>query len=221
MVLANANANGTQQTPGVLSASSDGLPSQGSAATLGSNIGNESENEDVPMIDKAQALERLKQARKRRTQQLKKYSQYEKQLEKDAQKKKKLLTSSDDAASARSRRVQFSQNLLLLEAASRGDLDEVAALLARGISPDSANEDGLTALHQVCVIASTLLLSFLLSCSVSVSCVFSLFPPRFLPVNDVVSISLNMLYPPPFLMSLMLPSAVAPVCFFLINTFCN
>lgn len=40
---------------------------------------------------------------------------------------------------------------MLLEAASRNDMHEVAELLERGITPDAANEDGLTALHQCCI----------------------------------------------------------------------
>jgi protein phosphatase 1 regulatory subunit 16A len=43
---------------------------------------------------------------------------------------------------------------MLLEAAARNDLEEVRRLLEAGVSPDSTNEDGLTALHQV-IIAST------------------------------------------------------------------
>jgi hypothetical protein len=38
---------------------------------------------------------------------------------------------------------------MLLEAAARNDLEEVRRLLEAGVSPDSTNEDGLTALHQV------------------------------------------------------------------------
>ncbi|CAB4065240.1 PPP1R16A [Lepeophtheirus salmonis] len=39
----------------------------------------------------------------------------------------------------------------LLEASSRNDVNEVYNMLKRGVSPDSANEDGLTALHQCCI----------------------------------------------------------------------
>ena len=40
---------------------------------------------------------------------------------------------------------------MLLEAAARNDLNEVRRLLESGVSPDSTNEDGLTALHQCCI----------------------------------------------------------------------
>ena len=40
---------------------------------------------------------------------------------------------------------------MLLEAAARNDVDEVRRLLEMGVSPDSTNEDGLTALHQCCI----------------------------------------------------------------------
>ena len=34
---------------------------------------------------------------------------------------------------------------------SRNDVEEVRRLLELGVSPDSTNEDGLTALHQCCI----------------------------------------------------------------------
>merc|ERR1712165_680330 len=40
---------------------------------------------------------------------------------------------------------------MLLEAAARNDIEEVRRLLSLGVSPDSTNEDGLTALHQCCI----------------------------------------------------------------------
>jgi len=33
----------------------------------------------------------------------------------------------------------------------RNDVEEVRRLLQLGVSPDSTNEDGLTALHQCCI----------------------------------------------------------------------
>ena len=47
------------------------------------------------------------------------------------------------------RAITFVANVMLLEAAARNDVAEVRRLLESGISPDSTNEDGLTALHQV------------------------------------------------------------------------
>eukprot|EP00096_Caligus_rogercresseyi_P009215 TRINITY_DN3094_c0_g1_i1.p1 TRINITY_DN3094_c0_g1~~TRINITY_DN3094_c0_g1_i1.p1 ORF type:complete len:541 (+),score=162.29 TRINITY_DN3094_c0_g1_i1:477-2099(+) len=48
-------------------------------------------------------------------------------------------------------RVQFPSSVTLLEASSRNDVNEVFSMLKKGVSPDSANEDGLTALHQCCI----------------------------------------------------------------------
>ena len=50
-----------------------------------------------------------------------------------------------------SKGVTFESSIVLLEAAARNDLDEVRRLLETGVSPDSTNEDGLTALHQCCI----------------------------------------------------------------------
>lgn len=47
--------------------------------------------------------------------------------------------------------VQFEKHVVLLEAASRNDIAEVAQLLNKGVTPDASNMDGLTALHQCCI----------------------------------------------------------------------
>jgi len=47
--------------------------------------------------------------------------------------------------------VNFVPAIMLLEAAARNDIEEVRRLLSLGVSPDSTNEDGLTALHQCCI----------------------------------------------------------------------
>lgn len=48
--------------------------------------------------------------------------------------------------------VNFENSVVLLEAASRNDIAEVADLLSsKQISPNVCNEDGLTALHQCCI----------------------------------------------------------------------
>merc|ERR1711899_414734 len=51
----------------------------------------------------------------------------------------------------RNERITFVPNVMLLEAAARNDLSEVRRLSETGVSPDSTNEDGLTALHQCCI----------------------------------------------------------------------
>ena len=48
-------------------------------------------------------------------------------------------------------RVNFEPAVMLLEAAARNDIDEVRRLLSLRVTPDSTNEDGLTALHQCCI----------------------------------------------------------------------
>lgn len=59
-------------------------------------------------------------------------------------------------------RVHFNVGVMLLEAAARNDFDEVKRLLMLGVSPDSVNHDGLTALHQCCIDASEPIMSLLL-----------------------------------------------------------
>lgn len=48
-------------------------------------------------------------------------------------------------------RINFEPAVMLLEAAARNDIDEVRRLLSLNVTPDSTNEDGLTALHQCCI----------------------------------------------------------------------
>ena len=48
-------------------------------------------------------------------------------------------------------RVNFEASVMLLEAAARNDIEEVRRLLSLEVTPDSTNEDGLTALHQCCI----------------------------------------------------------------------
>lgn len=59
-------------------------------------------------------------------------------------------------------RVHFNVGVMLLEAAARNDFDEVKRLLLLGVSPDSINHDGLTALHQCCIDASEPMMNLLL-----------------------------------------------------------
>ncbi|KPP60342.1 hypothetical protein Z043_121665, partial [Scleropages formosus] len=97
---------------------------------------------------------------KRRAQQLKGWAQLEKEAARGGAKV--------GPRAERTRRVAFPDNVTLLEAAARNDLNEgelevprvravmnrhrgkgVRELLNSGVSPDLFNEDGLTALHQV------------------------------------------------------------------------
>lgn len=59
-------------------------------------------------------------------------------------------------------RVHFNVGVMLLEAAARNDYEEVKRLLMLGVSPDSINHDGLTALHQCCIDASEPIMKLLL-----------------------------------------------------------
>ena len=89
--------------------------------------------------------ERLRLARKRRGMQLKRWAQREREYN---LKRKQGL---DDQEEEETTRVNFVPAIMLLEAAARNDIEEVRRLLSLGVSPDSTNEDGLTALHQCCI----------------------------------------------------------------------
>jgi len=135
---------------------------------------------EMTLLDKMTTQERLKLARKRRIQQLKKWNQKEKEYQSKESKSTKnnnTLTSSSimpskkatssnqkgkTAAANNSKlkrptkgsqgyKVHFVPSVMLLEAAARNDVEEVRRLLMLGVSPDSTNEDGLTALHQCCI----------------------------------------------------------------------
>ena len=58
---------------------------------------------------------------------------------------------SSDPKSKDSTKVQFQDGCVFLAACSSGDKDEVEKLLNRGADINTANVDGLTALHQVCL----------------------------------------------------------------------
>ncbi|XP_061122243.1 protein phosphatase 1 regulatory subunit 16A [Syngnathus typhle] len=98
---------------------------------------------EMSTIGRLTATERLRQAQRRRAQQLKAWAQ----MEKDAARGSKAKADKKK----RTRRVTFPSAITLLDAAARNDLDEVRELLNSGVSPDLVNEDGLTALHQCCI----------------------------------------------------------------------
>lgn len=58
--------------------------------------------------------------------------------------------------------ITFENSVVVLEAAARNDIDEVARLLESGVSPDATNEDGLTPLHQCCIDNNSDMLTLLL-----------------------------------------------------------
>ncbi|XP_077364850.1 protein phosphatase 1 regulatory subunit 16A [Festucalex cinctus] len=100
---------------------------------------------EMSTVGRLSATERLKHAQRRRAQQLKAWTQ----MEKDAARGSKAKA--DKKKKQRARKVTFPGAVTLLDAAARDDLDEVRELLNSGVSPDLVNEDGLTALHQCCI----------------------------------------------------------------------
>lgn len=107
--------------------------------------------QELQQLDKVPSLERLRAAQKRRTQQLKRWAVYEKEMQnkkKKADKKSRCINNNQQDAR---KHVSFAANVALLEASARNDPEEVRHLLRNNVSPDLCNEDGLTALHQCCI----------------------------------------------------------------------
>jgi len=106
---------------------------------------------EMPQVERLTTAERLRLARKRRGQQLKRWAQREREYN---LKRKTSQINGDGGPSHNGhsdRNIHFVPAIMLLEAAARNDVDEVRRLLELGVSPDSTNEDGLTALHQCCI----------------------------------------------------------------------
>ncbi|XP_036089108.1 protein phosphatase 1 regulatory subunit 16A isoform X2 [Rousettus aegyptiacus] len=104
---------------------------------------------EMPMVGRMSTQERLKHAQKRRAQQVKMWAQAEKEAQ--GRKGHRQRPRREAAISGPQKRVLFPASVTLLEAAARNDLEEVRQFLESGVSPDLANEDGLTALHQSCI----------------------------------------------------------------------
>ncbi|XP_072412429.1 protein phosphatase 1 regulatory inhibitor subunit 16B-like [Chiloscyllium punctatum] len=100
---------------------------------------------ELPFLERLPTPDRLRAAKKRRTQQLKKWAQYEKEMQNKKRKTDKKKNTGNH------QRVSFTLNVMLLEASSRNDIEEVSLLLKKNVNPDLCNEDGLTALHQSCI----------------------------------------------------------------------
>ncbi|XP_013190725.1 protein phosphatase 1 regulatory subunit 16A isoform X2 [Amyelois transitella] len=96
---------------------------------------------EMAQVEHMTTQERLHLARRRRMNQLKIWQQREKEWARSRPKREKSTK----------RNIFFNDSVMLLEAAARNDIDEVRRLLARGVTPDATNEDGLTALHQCCI----------------------------------------------------------------------
>ncbi|XP_049588667.1 protein phosphatase 1 regulatory inhibitor subunit 16B [Syngnathus scovelli] len=108
--------------------------------------------QELQQLDKVPSLERLRAAQKRRTQQLKRWAVYEKEMQNKKRKAdRRGRTANGYQHVEAKRRVSFAASVALLEASARNDPDEVRYLLKNNVSPDLCNEDGLTALHQCCI----------------------------------------------------------------------
>ncbi|XP_051270356.1 protein phosphatase 1 regulatory inhibitor subunit 16B [Dicentrarchus labrax] len=106
--------------------------------------------QELQQLDKVPSLERLRAAQKRRTQQLKRWAVYEKEMQNKKRKADKKGRNANNLQQSK-RHVSFAASVALLEASARNDPDEVRYLLKNNVSPDLCNEDGLTALHQCCI----------------------------------------------------------------------
>lgn len=108
--------------------------------------------QELQQLDKVPSLERLRAAQKRRTQQLKRWAVYEKEMQNKKRKAEKKGRNANNLQQPELKRhVSFAASVALLEASARNDPDEVRYLLKNNVSPDLCNEDGLTALHQCCI----------------------------------------------------------------------
>ncbi|GFT73865.1 protein phosphatase 1 regulatory subunit 16A [Nephila pilipes] len=121
---------------------------------------------ELSQIDKMTTQERLKLAKRRRMQQLKKWSQREKEYNSNKRKKEIILAKKGKRSDYK---VHFVPSVMLLEAAARNDIEEVRRLLMLQVSPDSTNEDGLTALHQCCIDDSEEMMKLLLEFGANVN----------------------------------------------------
>jgi len=140
---------------------------------------------EMELIERLPTQERLKQAKRRRALQLKKWSDYEREclinnktttttttnnlidnneinqdlkhinrnsFTRSSNKTRKKHHQNNNNRGLKNRSIKFQDHIVLLDAIMRKDFDEVERLLNSGITPNSANEDGLTAIHQVCLI---------------------------------------------------------------------
>ncbi|CAL8355122.1 unnamed protein product [Gadus morhua 'NCC'] len=110
--------------------------------------------QELQQLDKVPSMERLRAAQKRRTQQLKRWAVYEKDMQskkRKADRKGRGGGGGNSQLQPSRRHVSFAASVALLEATARNDPDEVRYLLKNNVGPDLCNEDGLTALHQCCI----------------------------------------------------------------------
>lgn len=81
--------------------------------------------QELQQLDKVPSLERLRAAQKRRTQQLKRWAVYEKEMQNKKRKADKKGRNTNNLHQAESKKhVSFSASVALLEASARNDPDE-------------------------------------------------------------------------------------------------
>lgn len=122
---------------------------------------------EMAQVEHLSTQDRLHLARMRRSQQLKIAKQKEKEWQKQQNRRDK--NSNNITQHAHKRNVSFDESVVLLEAAARNDIAEVARLLQKGVTPDATNMDGLTALHQCCIDDNSEMLKLLLDYGANVN----------------------------------------------------
>ncbi|KAG4066558.1 hypothetical protein HA402_007194 [Bradysia odoriphaga] len=114
---------------------------------------------EMSQVENLSTQERLHLARMRRAHQLKVAKQKEKEWLKSQSRRDR---NSNNNNAKKRKHITFENSVVVLEAAARNDIDEVARLLESGVSPDATNEDGLTPLHQCCIDNNADMLTLLL-----------------------------------------------------------
>jgi ankyrin repeat protein len=109
---------------------------------------------ELPQLEQMAPVERIALAKERRQQQLIRFLDYDRSHPISRTKRQKL---------------EFSPGIALLEATSRGDVQEVERLLKAGSDPNSHNEDGLTPLHQCAIDDNEALVRILLKYNADVN----------------------------------------------------
>jgi ankyrin repeat protein len=140
---------------------------------------------EMELIERLPTQERLKQAKRRRALQLKKWSDYERELNMNTstnkQKKHVNFFTNNSKTNITNPQLQqqlllqtkikFQDHIVLLDSIMRKDYQEVELLLESGVPPNSSNEDGLTAIHQCCIDDSADLLRLLIKYGADVNVV--------------------------------------------------
>ncbi|XP_063704503.1 protein phosphatase 1 regulatory subunit 16A isoform X2 [Culicoides brevitarsis] len=124
---------------------------------------------EMAQVEHLSTQDRLHLARMRRAQQLKIAKQKEKEWQKQQNRRDKNSNNITQQQQQHKRNVSFDESVVLLEAAARNDINEVARLLQKGVTPDATNMDGLTALHQCCIDDNSEMLKLLLDYGANVN----------------------------------------------------